>query len=163
MYKNNWLCSRRANCHGPAVTMSLQGTSTPPNTPSLLVCGLGSRPARQIQYQQVEMVAHAPRSVHPPLGTIKRPPEFARLCAALSACPCSLLRSRLCTQRTASGAPSPQQLLSLLGFPCTRQNLARGPSLSCQGGRVLHAPWGFCSYICCILFDIKYLILRRMC
>ena len=66
----------------------------------------------------------------------------ARHCAALSACPCSLLRSCLCTQQIASGAPSPQQLSSLLGLPSTRQDLAHGPSLSCQGGRVLHAPWG---------------------
>ena len=69
-------------------------------------------------------------------------PTRSRHHAALSACPCSLLRSRLCTQRIASGAPSPQQLSSLLGLPSTHQDLMHGPSLSCQGGRVLHAPWG---------------------
>ena len=82
------------------------------------------------------------RSIHSPLGTIKRPPEFARHRTTLSACPCNLLQSRLCTQWTASGAPSPQQLLSLLGFPPTCQDLTRSPSPFCQGGRVLHAPWG---------------------
>ena len=66
----------------------------------------------------------------------------ARHHAALSACPCSLLQSCLCTKQIASGAPSPQQLSSLLGLPSTRQDLTRGPSLSCQGGRVLHSPWG---------------------
>ena len=141
-YKNDWLCSRQAKCHGLAATMSLQGASTPPNAPSLLLCGLGSLPARHIWYQRVEMVVHAPWSVHPPLGTIKRPPEFSRHCATLSACPCSLLQSCLCTQWTMSGAPSPQQLLSLLGFPPTHWDLTCGPSPSCQGGRVLHAPWG---------------------
>ena len=69
-------------------------------------------------------------------------PTRTRHHAALSACPCSLLRSHLCTQQITSNAPSPQQLSSLLGFPSTRQDLARGPSLSCKGGRVLHAPWG---------------------
>ena len=62
--------------------------------------------------------------------------------AALSACPCSLLQSHLCTQQTTSGAPSPQQLLSLLGIPSACQDLAYGPSPSCQEGRALHAPWG---------------------
>ena len=66
----------------------------------------------------------------------------ARHRAALSACPCSLLQSCLCTQQIASGAPSPQQLSSLLGLPSTHQDLACGPSLSCQGRRVLYALWG---------------------
>ena len=88
------------------------------------------------------MAVHTLGSVHLPLGSIKRPPEFARHCAALSTCPCSLLRSRLCAQRIASSALSPQQLSSLLGIPSTCQDLAHGPSLSCQEGRVLHAPWG---------------------
>ena len=64
------------------------------------------------------------------------------ICKKLLNCPCSLLQSHRCTQWTASGALSPQQLLSLLGFPPTCQDLMHGPSLSCQGGRVLHAPWG---------------------
>ena len=51
--------------------------------------------------QRVEMVAYALGSMHPPLGTIKRPPELARClisytcCATLSTCPCSLLLSCL--------------------------------------------------------------------
>ena len=69
-------------------------------------------------------------------------PTRTRHYATLSACPCSLLRSHLCTQQTTSGALSPQQLLSLLGFPPMCQDLARGPSPSFQGERVLHAPWG---------------------
>ena len=69
-------------------------------------------------------------------------PARTRHHAALSTCPCSLLRSRLCTQWITSSAPSPQQLSSLLGLPSTHQDLMHGPSLSCQGRRVLYAPWG---------------------
>ena len=58
--------------------MSLQGTSTPPNAPSLLVCGLGSHPACQIQYQRVEMVAHAPRSMHPASGDHQEAPRVCQ-------------------------------------------------------------------------------------
>ena len=105
--------------------MSLQGTSTPPDAPSLLMCSLGSCPVHPIQSQQVEMAVHTLGSVHPPLGTIKRPPEFARCCTALSAC--------LCTQQITSVTLSPQQLSSLLGLPSTCQDLTCGPSFSCQG------------------------------
>ena len=81
-------------------------------------------------------------------GDHQEAPELARChisCAchaALSTCPYCLLQSHFCTQQTASGTPSPLQLSSLLGLPSACQDLARGPSLSCQGGRVLHAPWG---------------------
>ena len=69
-------------------------------------------------------------------------PTRTRHHAALSTSPCSLLQSCLCTQWITSSIPSPQQLSSFLGLPSTCQDLACGPSLSCQGGRVLHAPWG---------------------
>ena len=89
------------------------------------MCSLGSCPVHPIQSQQVEMAVHTLGSVHPPLGTIRRPPEFARCCTALSAC--------LCTQQITSVTPSPQQLSSLLGLPSTCQDLTCDPSFSCQG------------------------------